>query len=137
MPEIKKVEIEAESTPPPQPTLAETQLQMATVYGQMVETNRQLITEVQADKSERSSLAAMMTEALAEIRNLRSQTDTTSHRVEQLNESQTAITSAVMADSEKDESQNNLMEVTPMETHIEIDQKPAKKTNGIWAMLFK
>jgi hypothetical protein len=136
MPEIKKVEIETESTPEPAPTLPESQMTMAVAFGQMTETNRQLMAEMATDKAERSQTSMLLTEALAELRALRSQTDSTSHRVEQLNESQTAITSAVMDGLEKEEN-NDVIPVTPMETHIEIDQKPVNtRKSFLQKMLF-
>lgn len=136
MPELKKVEIETSEVPQPQPTLAETQTQMAVAFGQMTETNRQLMERMNQTEAQNQSTSAMLTEALQEIRALRSQTDFISHREEQLSESQAAITSVLMENSEKDENQNPL-EVTPMETHIEIDQKPANtKKSWIQKVLF-
>src|SRR5215471_6363767 len=128
MSEIKKVEIETEETPP-QPTLAETQTQMAIAYGQMIETNRQMMSEMQTDKMERSSLATMMSEALAEIRELRSRQDTTTRQTEELRESQKDIILTV-ADALENEDNKDVIPVTPMETHVQIDQVPlnTKKT---------
>lgn len=135
MPEIKKVEIETTDEKPPEPTLKEAEVSMAVAFGQMTETNRQLMQEVQSEKSERQSLSAMMAETLAEMRALRSQTDTTSHQTEVLRESQAAITSVVMEGLEKDEN-SEVLPVTPMETHIEIDQKPANTKRSLFQKIF-
>ncbi len=135
MSEIQKVEIETKETPAPAPTLPETQTAMAVAFGQMTETNRQLMAEIATDKAERSQTSMLLTEALAELRALRSQTDSTSHRVEQLNESQTAITSAVMEGLENEEN-SEVIPVTPMETHIEIDQKPANTKKNLLQRMF-
>src|SRR5262245_41337056 len=128
MPEIQKIEIEAKEETPTQPTLPETQTQMAIAFGQMTETNRQLMAEIQADKVERSNLAMTMQAALSEIQALRSQADSTIRHVEQLNESQSAIMSEVITNSENEDK--NVIPVTPMETHVQIDQVPinTKKT---------
>lgn len=134
MSEIQKVEIETKETPAPQPTLAESQIQMAAAFGQMTESNRQLMSEVQAEKSERQSLSAMMSEALAEIRTLKSQTDTTSRQTEQLQESQTAIISTIADASENEDK--SVLPVTPMETHIEIDQKPVNTKRSLFQKIF-
>lgn len=136
MSEIKKVEIETEEIPPQSPTLPESQMTMAVAFGQMTETNRQLMSEIAQAKAEQSQTSAMMQEALAEIRELRLQTATTSRQTEQLQESQSVITSAVMEGLENDDNKD-VLPVTPMETHIEIDQKPANtKKNLLQKILF-
>src|SRR4029453_15111057 len=133
-PEKKKVEIETKETPAPQPTLAESQIQMAAAFGQMTESNRKLMEKVDREKSERQILSAMMSETLAEMRALRSQQDTTSRQTEQLQESQTAIISAAMENSENEDK--SVIPVTPMETHIEIDQKPANTKRSLFQKIF-
>src|SRR5215471_16751070 len=126
MSEIKKVEIETEETQPPQqPSLPETNIQMAIAYGQMTETNKRLLEEMQTDRAERNQTTAMLNEALTEIRELRSRQDTTLLQTEQLKESLTDTISTMTEDSENDAG---VMDVTPlMETKIEtkIEQKPA------------
>jgi hypothetical protein len=92
------------------------------------------MTEVQTEKLERQSLSAMMAETLAEMRALRSQQDTTSRQTEQLQESQTAIISAVTENSENEDK--SVLPVTPMETHIEIDQKPANTKRSLFQKIF-
>lgn len=134
MPEIKKVEIETENPPAPTPTIAESQLAMAVAFGRMEQSNQNLQAELAADKAERSTTTAMLAEALAEIRALKSQTDTTSRHVEQLSESQTDILLAKTEDSEKEDK---VIEITPpMETRIEIEQKPAKRPNLLQRLFF-
>lgn len=123
-----------EETPPP-PTVAESQLQMAVTFGQMTEANRQLMQEISETKQQNISMGSMLTEALQEIKQLRLHQDTTSHRVEQLNESQTAITSAIAENSEKEEL-NEAIPVTPMETKIEIEQKPANLQKSLLQRIF-
>lgn len=123
-----------EETPPP-PTVAESQLQMAVTFGQMTEANRQVLNEIAETKAQYSQTSTMLSEALQEIRALRLQTDTTSHRAEQLSESQSAIISAIAENSEKEES-NEAIPVTPMETKIEIEQKPANMQKSLLQRIF-
>ena len=123
-----------EETPPP-PTVAESQLQMAVTFGQMTEANRQVLNEIQETKFQQSQTSQMLTEALQEIRALRSQTDSTSRQGEQLKESQAAIISAIVENSEKDESKEAIP-VTPMETKIEIEQKPANMQKSLLQRIF-
>jgi chromosome segregation ATPase len=130
MSEIQKVEIETKETPQPQPTLAETQLAMAVEYGQMRQAFQANQSELAEVKMQNQSMGSMLTEALAEMRALKSQTDTTSHRVETLNASQAAIISEV-TDALENEENKDVIPVTPMETHIEIDQKPVN-TKKSW-----
>ena len=120
---------------PPQPTVAESQLQMAVTFGQMTEANRQVLNEIAETKVQYSQTSMMLSEALQEIRALRSQTDSTSHRAEQLSESQAAITSAILENSEKEESKEAIP-VTPMETKIEIEQKPANIQKNLFQKIF-
>lgn len=119
----------------PPPTVAESQLQMAVTFGQMTEANRQVLNEIAETKAQFSHTSTMLTEALQEIRALKSQTDITSHRAEQLSESQTAIISAITDNSEKDESKEAIP-VTPMETKIEIEQKPANMQKSLFQRIF-
>src|SRR4030095_2817265 len=134
MPEIQKVEIETKETPAPQPPLAESQSEMAAACGQRTESNRQLMEKVDTEKAERQTLSAMMSETLAEMRALRSQQDTTSRQTEKLQESQKAIISAAMENSENEDK--SVIPVTPMETHIEIDQKPANTKRSLFQKIF-
>lgn len=120
---------------PPPPTVAESQLQMAVTFGQMTEANRQLMQEISETKQQNQSMGSTLQMALEEIRALRLQTDTISRREEQLNESQSAIISAIAENSEKEES-NEAIPVTPMETKIEIEQKPANMRKSLFQRIF-
>lgn len=117
------------------PTLAETQLSMAVEYGRMTQAFQANQTELQEVKSSQATLGSMLSEALQEMRMLRSQTDTTSRHAEQLSESQSAIISAIAENSEKDESKEAIP-VTPMETKIEIEQKPANMQKSLLQRIF-
>jgi hypothetical protein len=138
MPEIKKVEIETEETPPPaQPSLPETNIQMAIEYGRMTKTNEAILAEIQADRSERSQVTAMLNETMQRLNELKLQTDTTSHQTEILKESQAAILSEMTEDSESDDKAT--LDVTPMlETKVEIkaESKPVKNKSLLQRIFF-
>ena len=120
---------------PPPPTVAESQLQMAVTFGQMTEANRQVTDKLNQNEVELRSMGSTLQMALEEIRALRSQTDSTSRQGEQLRESQSAIISAIAENSEKEES-NEAIPVTPMETKIEIEQKPANMQKSLLQRIF-
>lgn len=130
-----KIEITEAPPQPPPPSVAESQLQMAVTFGQMTEANRQLMNEIAETKAQQSQMSSTMAEALSEIRALRSQTDSTSRHAEQLNESLTDIILTDKTNSEKEDSQ--VIPVTPpMETHIQIDQKPVNRPNLLQRIFF-
>ena len=126
--------VTTEETPPP-PTIAESQLQMAVTFGQMTEANRQVTDKLNQNEVELRSMGSILSEALQEIRALRLQTDSTSRHAEQLSESHSAIISAIVDNSEKEES-NEAIPVTPMETKIEIEQKPANMQKSLFQKIF-
>ena len=123
-----------EETPLP-PTVAESQLQMAVTFGQMTEANRQVLNEILETKAQQSQTSMILSEALQEIRALRSQTDSTSRQGEQLKEYHSAIISAIAENSEREESKEAIP-VTPMETKIEIEQKPANLQKSLFQRIF-
>jgi len=127
MPELKKVEIETEPTPQTPQALPDSQLAMAVSFGQMTETNKQLITEVSEAKAERSQTNSLLQALAADIQEMKSRQDTTSRQTETLNQSLTDVMlTQKTEDSKKDEG---VMEITPLtETKIEqttkIESKP-------------
>ena len=123
-----------EEAPPP-PTVAESKLQMAVTFGQMTEANRQLMQEISETKQQNQSMGSTLQTALEEIRALRLQTDSTSRQGEQLKESQSAIISAIAENSENEESKEAIP-VTPMETKIEIEQKPVNMQKSLLQRIF-
>jgi|SRR6266498_3808765 len=127
MPELKKVEIETEPTPQTPQALPDSQLAMAVSFGQMTETNKQLITEVSEAKAERSQTNSLLQALAADIQEMKSRQDTTSRQTETLNQSLTDVMlTQKTEDLKKDEG---VMEITPLtETKIEqttkIESKP-------------
>jgi len=127
MPELKKVEIETEPTPQTPQALPDSQLAMAVSFGQMTETNKQLITEVSEAKAERSQTNSLLQALAADIQEMKSRQDITSRRTEILDQSLTGVMlTQKTEDSKKDEG---VMEITPLtETKIEqttkIESKP-------------
>ncbi len=75
MPELKKVEIETEPTPQTPQALPDSQLAMAVSFGQMTETNKQLITEVSEAKAERSQTNSLLQALAADIQEMKSRQD--------------------------------------------------------------
>src|SRR5215475_690828 len=120
---------------PVQPTIAESQLQMAVTFGQMTEANRHLMEKIIETSNEVKTMYQMMQEQSQVIQNLRSQTDITSRQTEELKESQTDIISTIKTDSEK-EDKETLNITPPMETKIEIEQKPAGMKRSIFQQIF-
>src|SRR6185369_9918674 len=117
--------------PPPENSQpSQLEVNLAILSGQLLESSRQTQEKLNQFESNQSTLSQTIQSQSEIINRLLSQQGTTSRQVEMLNESQTDIIST-MEDSESEES--DVIQVTPpMETKIEIEQKPVSK-KSIWA----
>jgi uncharacterized coiled-coil DUF342 family protein len=120
-----------EKTPPP----SDKMLDMAVEFGRLGARYDQTTQELMEVKANQSQTAAMLGEIMSQLQALRGQEATNGAQTEQLQESITEIkTELEQAESEQS---GELIEVTPpMETHVEIDQRPAQSRGWMSKLIY-
>lgn len=125
MPEIKKVEIETQDAPPA-PAPSDRVLDLAERVGAMSAREQQRDADLAEVKAGQSGLSSMMTSISETLQRLESRQSQTEERAEVAQATAAAAIVEAAAKDESAEDQSGVLEITPpMETKIQIEQKPA------------